>query len=133
MAMGPATASMVIESWAVRDCTGVEESVTFMVKSEVAAVIGVPVMAPVEAFRLRPAGSVPIDMLHEYGLVPPAAARACEYGVPAVPLGNELVVIESAWIAALMVMERLAVLDCAGEEESVTLTVKFEVAAVMGV
>ena len=36
------------------------ESCTWTVKFDVAAVVGVPVIAPVAAFKLRPAGSEPV-------------------------------------------------------------------------
>lgn len=36
------------------------ESVTLTVKLEVPAAVGVPVIAPLEAFRLSPAGKVPV-------------------------------------------------------------------------
>ena len=38
------------------------------------AAVGVPVIAPVEAFRLKPAGSVPLVMDQLKGFVPPVAA-----------------------------------------------------------
>jgi hypothetical protein len=38
------------------------ESVTFAVKLKVPAVVGVPVIAPVELFRVRPAGREPAEM-----------------------------------------------------------------------
>jgi hypothetical protein len=42
---------------------GVAESVTITVKFAVPAVVGFPVIAPVEVLRLRPAGRVPVEML----------------------------------------------------------------------
>jgi hypothetical protein len=41
-------------------------------------VVGVPVMAPVEAFRLNPPGRAPLDTLHVKGVVPPVAVSVCE-------------------------------------------------------
>jgi hypothetical protein len=32
-------------------------------------------MAPEEAFRLNPAGRLPLDTVHVYGVKPPVAAR----------------------------------------------------------
>jgi hypothetical protein len=52
-------------------------SVTFTVKLLVSGVPGVPEIVP-PADRLNPAGNDPTDTVHEYGGVPPAAARACE-------------------------------------------------------
>jgi hypothetical protein len=45
-------------------CAGLAESVTVKVRGvALAAAVGVPVMAPVDAFRARPAGSVPLVQL----------------------------------------------------------------------
>src|ERR1039458_4934099 len=44
-------------------------SVTLIVK--VPAAVGVPVTAPVEVFRVRPAGNVPLPIENVYGAVPP--------------------------------------------------------------
>ena len=52
-------------------------SVTRTVKLLDPAVPGVPDMVP-PAARLKPAGSVPLAIVHVYGGVPPEAARACE-------------------------------------------------------
>jgi hypothetical protein len=40
-----------------------------------AVAVGMPVIVPVELFRTRPAGRVPLVRAHEYGVVPPIAAR----------------------------------------------------------
>jgi hypothetical protein len=46
-------------------CAGEPLSVTLKVSEEfVAGAVGVPVIVPVEAFRLKPAGSVPVVMDH---------------------------------------------------------------------
>jgi hypothetical protein len=52
------------------------ESLTCIVKIEVAAVVGVPVIAPVDAVRFNPAGSDPDETLQLYGVTPPFAAAA---------------------------------------------------------
>lgn len=62
------------------------ESVTSAVKLNVPGVVGVPVMAPVEGFNVRPAGSAPVTMEKVYGGVPPVAAREELYGVLTVPV-----------------------------------------------
>jgi hypothetical protein len=41
-------------------------------------VVGVPVMAPVLALSVKPAGSVPAEIAKEYGEVPPVALAVCE-------------------------------------------------------
>ena len=53
-------------------------SVTFTVNDEVPDAVGVPEIAPVEAFSDRPAGSEPLLTLHEYGVVPPLACSVAE-------------------------------------------------------
>ena len=57
--------------------------------------VGVPVIAPVLEFKLKPAGSAPLEIDHAYGSVPPVADTVCEYGTPAVPPGSDTVVIAS--------------------------------------
>ena len=52
-------------------------SVTFTVNALDPVVLGVPDSMP-SAERLRPAGSDPVATDHEYGGVPPEAAKACE-------------------------------------------------------
>jgi hypothetical protein len=55
---------------------GVLESATWNVRAVlVTACVGVPVIAPVAAFNVRPAGSVPLVSDHVYGGVPPVAAK----------------------------------------------------------
>jgi hypothetical protein len=54
-------------------CCGVELSPTWTVKLLVPAAVGVPVMAPVAAFKERPAGKAPTVTDQEYGNVPPVA------------------------------------------------------------
>src|SRR5437588_11465737 len=41
----------------------------------VVAEVGVPVISPVVAFKLKPAGSEPVEMLQVNGAVPPEAER----------------------------------------------------------
>ncbi len=52
-------------------------SLTFTVKLDDPAAPGVPDIAP-PADRVNPAGNDPLDKVHEYGGVPPVAARLCE-------------------------------------------------------
>jgi hypothetical protein len=44
--------------------------------------LGIPVTAPVEAFKIKPAGSAPLMIDHVYGGVPPEAFSVTEYAVP---------------------------------------------------
>ena len=46
--------------------------------------VGVPVMAPVLPFRVKPTGSDPEVMVNVYGLVPPDSLSVPLYAVPAV-------------------------------------------------
>jgi hypothetical protein len=56
-------------------CTGLLESVTLKVNDVALAVaVGVPLIAPVVAFSVSPAGSVPLVNDQVYGVVPPVAA-----------------------------------------------------------
>ena len=55
---------------------GVLESATWNVRAVfVTACVGVPVIAPVAAFNMRPTGNVPLVSDHVYGGVPPVAAK----------------------------------------------------------
>jgi hypothetical protein len=57
--------------------------------------VGVPVILPEEAPRVRPEGSDPEATLQLYGAVPPVAASAADYVCCSVPTGKEEVVIET--------------------------------------
>jgi len=50
------------------------EFVALTVKFDVAAIVGVPVIAPVDAFKFKPVGSVPLTISHVIGVVPVAAS-----------------------------------------------------------
>jgi len=50
------------------------EFVAFIVKFDVPDVFGVPVIAPVVAFKLKPTGNVPLSTVHVIGVVPVAAS-----------------------------------------------------------
>jgi hypothetical protein len=62
---------MVMLSAFESERAGLPESVTRAVKFEVPAVVGVPVMAPVLAFKLSPAGKAPAVMLQVNPETPP--------------------------------------------------------------
>ena len=74
MVMDRAAAAMLIESCLLTVCGGEEESVACTVKVKVPEALGVPLIAPVEEFRLSPVGIAPTVMLQLYGVVPPDAA-----------------------------------------------------------
>jgi len=69
-----AGALIVIDNAALAETEAL--SVTFTVKFEDAAVVGVPEIVPPE--RLKPAGSDPLATDHVYGGVPPVALSVCE-------------------------------------------------------
>src|SRR5579883_20459 len=58
---------------------------------ETPRVLGVPPIAPVWAFNVRPAGNPPLVTDQVIG-VPPEAARRSEYAFPTSPAGSEVVV-----------------------------------------
>ena len=107
---------------------GLLESVTVTVRFEVPAAVGVP--PTVQPLNVRPAGSVPELIEQLYGVVPPLAPIVAEYVTPTVPPGSVLVSVNAA---GLMTMVSGPVVDCAGDSESVTLTVTVELPAVVGV
>jgi hypothetical protein len=102
-------------------------SVTFTVKLDDAALVGVPDIVPPES--PSPAGRDPVETDHVYGGDPPVAFSGCEYGTPIVPAGNGEVVIRKA--GALIVNDSWAVAET--DALSVTLTVKLDDAALVGV
>ena len=74
MAIASVAGAIVNVRFAVLVCFGVPESFAWKVRDTLlAAAVGVPVIAPVTAFRLKPAGSVPLVMDQLYGVVPPLA------------------------------------------------------------
>ena len=103
-------------------CAGDPESVTLNVSGVAfAAAVGVPLIWPVAAFKLKPLGRVPEVNCHVYEPVPPVAVSVCEYGAFTEPLASDVVVIVR--IGGAMVNVRLALAVCAGEPESLTLKV----------
>ena len=78
----------------VADICGDDISVTFIVKVEAPAVVGVPEIFPVVVANVNPAGKVPEEIDHVSGSEPPVATTVVVYGTPTVPAGNEVVVID---------------------------------------
>jgi hypothetical protein len=106
------------------------ESLTWTVKLDVPAVVGVPEMA--EPFSVSPAGSVPEAIDQMFPPAPPVELKVAEYGVPTVAGGSEDVVIASAGVAGAAIAIESGLLAVAFDE-SVTWTVKFDVPADVGV
>ena len=81
--------------------------VALTVKVAVPSAVGVPLISPVSAFRLRPAGRPP-SMLHVIGAVP-VAVRVWLYASPTLPSGRVSVVMVGAASGALTVTVQVAV------------------------
>ena len=76
MLTGVCAAATVMLNVCVAVCAvGVVESVTFAVKPKVPEAVGVPEIAPVDAFKLKPGGREEAVIDQVYGVVPPVAAR----------------------------------------------------------
>ena len=106
-------------------------SFTCTVNETVPAVVGVPEITPVDAARLKPAGSDPALTLQLYGAVPPLACSVVEYAVPVVPPGSDTVVTVGGWAAAATaILNAFVPVPFAA---SFTCTVNDTVPAVVGV
>lgn len=82
-------------------------SVTSKVTDALPAPVGVPVIAPVLLFRLKPKGSVPEVIVHRKGLVPPDTLTTALYTVPAVAVGTVVVVIVGSGLTLICKEEDL--------------------------
>jgi hypothetical protein len=60
-------------------------SATCAVKLNEPPTVGVPAIAPDDAFRFSPGGSAPFVIDQVYGAVPPEAFSVAEYAVPTAP------------------------------------------------
>jgi hypothetical protein len=107
------------------------ESTTWAVKVNVPAVLGVPVMAPVDGFRVRPAGSEPLVIENVYGGTPPVATSAELYATPTVPVAVGQARVGGA--GAMTILQLVDVVPAAVPLESTTWAVKVNVPAVVGV
>jgi hypothetical protein len=110
-------------------CVGLLESVTVTATVLVPDAVGVPPIAPVDAFSVRPAGS-PVAV-HVYGALPPLATRVAPYAVFTAPLGRDVVVMATA--GAIVNVKFLVAVRCVGLVESVTVTATVLVPAAVGV
>ena len=52
---------------------GLALSLTIAVRLKSPVAVGVPEIMPVPAFRVKPAGRLPVEMLQVYGDIPPVA------------------------------------------------------------
>src|SRR5262245_41924611 len=78
----------------VRTCVALcGPAVTLTVTVDTPLAVGVPEITPVAAASVRPAGSDPFVIDHEYGGVPPTTDSVVEYAVFTTPTGRLVVVI----------------------------------------
>jgi len=68
-------------------------SVTFTVKLNAPAALGVPEIVPAVASSVSPPGSAPAVIVQANGFFPPAVERVWSYAVPTVALGSTDVLI----------------------------------------
>jgi hypothetical protein len=122
IATGVTPALKVMEKGWLAVCTGEEESVTWALKLNLPAPVGVPLMVPL-LLNVIPAGKAPETTVHEYGYVPPEAASVVEYVVPTIPVGRANVVTATPF-RGLILMGKTLCAVCAGLEESETCPVK---------
>ena len=77
-------------------------SVNLTVKLAVPVTVGVPLMAPVDAARLKPCGNAPCDIDQVTGETAPDTASIAEYAEPFVPFGNVVVVITGLEVTVIV-------------------------------
>jgi hypothetical protein len=102
----------VAELTVIENCLCVDwlpESATLARKLDVPVADGVPPIAPVEALRVRPAGSAPEAMLQVYDGFPPVACNVAEYAVPTVAPGSAAVVVMLRAVSMVKARELCAV------------------------
>jgi len=102
------------------------EFVALTVKLYVLAAVGVPVIAPVAEFKLKPVGNVPLATAHVIGVVP-VALSVWLYALFTVPSGSVAVVIVGG--AAITILRELVPFPA----ELVALTEKVNAPIVVGV
>jgi hypothetical protein len=123
--------TVIERSFVAVPAVGVAESVTVTVKLDTPAVVGAPEITPVELSD-NPAGSVPGGTDQVKGAVPPVATRVTgPYADPTVPADKGEAVVIVNTVGAFTVIDKAFVAVAAAA--SVTVTVKLDVAAVVGV
>ena len=93
----------------------------------VPAVVGIPLMRPVEASRVNPAGSEPVKIVWVYEVSPPIALIKERYGTPTRAVVLELVFCKALWGVILQLLVICS--PC----ELLAPTVKVKVPSVSGV
>ena len=128
----PLPAVMVRDIGPVTLCCGLEASVTFTVRFEIPAIVGVPLTVQPFGASVSPAGSIPPVIVQTYGAVPPATPITWLYGVPTTPFGKLETVSPRDPEETIVRLTGPLTLSC-GFELSVTWIVMFDVPAVVGV
>jgi hypothetical protein len=125
----PAAATVML-SGPVTVSAGLLESLAFTCSVEVPAVVGVPLTTQL-AESVSPAGRVPPVCTQLYGAVPPETPMVALYGTPTVAPGS----VDNVSVSPLGRTVRLTgpVIVLIGLLESVAVTVRFDVPAVVGV
>jgi hypothetical protein len=112
-----------------------EESCTLIAKLKLPAAVGWPEIAPDVGLRPSPVGNDPPATDQEYGGVPPVATIEPSYASPTWPPGREVVEICNAGGGTVAAVICIDIWDCAdafAADESCTLIVKLNVAALDG-
>jgi hypothetical protein len=130
---GVPAAFTVIERGCVSVFAAASVTVTVKLKGEPVAVVGVPEITPAE-LSVNPAGREPTVTAHDKGKVPLMAASVTgPYTLPTVPAASgEVVVIVNTGAGFTIIESAFVAVLAVGVVASVTVTVKFEVAAVVG-
>jgi hypothetical protein len=125
----PAAATVML-SGPVTVSAGLLESLAFTCSVDVPAVVGVPLTTQL-AESVSPVGRVPPVCTQLYGAVPPETPMVALYGTPTVAPGS----VDNVSVSALGRTVRLTgpVIVLIGLLESVAVTVRFDVPAVVGV
>ena len=106
------------------------ESTTLAVKLYVPAVVGVPLIEPVDASNVRPGGRLPVLIENVKGATPPVAASAELY---ATPTWAVLPAQASASGVLTVMVQLVVVVPAAVPVASTTFAVKLYAPAVVGV
>jgi hypothetical protein len=109
MVNGGGAFTVTATAWLADIFPALEESVTLKVTELLpAGPVGVPVIAPVLALKLNPAGSVPDVMAYVYGLVPPDSLNVPLYVAPSVTV-REVVVMAGRGLTLICTVAVLVV------------------------
>src|ERR1035437_3844435 len=105
-------------------------SLTWTVKEDVPAAVGVPLMTPVFVLSVRPGGSDPAMSEKTSGGTPPVATKEAVKGLPTTPLPPEH---NRAGPGIIVMLQVRLVVSLVAPVESVTLAVYGKLPAAVGV